>query len=252
MSDPKQSATVAAEAKGNSVTQILRAPNMDGQFLMVGNLIGALVGRLYNSGTLEKAKDAEKLLRSNIDKLSDTGNSIMDKGNKDPYAPNMDSLFKILYDTAAKGYCPNYQNIFQESVYNSIVSARRQQKNIITFSNRYNISIPMTTAVSIRSSQTIAAVSSYTRTAEQARQFMWEASLNYQIKIGDLFEKTYMDFETIGGEMVAGSATGAANLSQSLRQTAAMDIGDWSALVGMVALLLPELLKCWNLTGCWT
>lgn len=250
MSDPKQSATNAADSRGNSITQIYRAPDMDGQFLMVGNLIGALIGRLYSSGTLDKAKDAEKVLRNDVDKLSDTGNHLIDKGNKDPYETNLDDLFKIIHDTARQGYCPNYQNIFNESVYTATVNARRQQKNLISFSNRYNINLPITTAVSIRSAQVTATTASYTKAAEQARQFMWEASLNYQYKVSALYEKTYMDFESVGGEMIAGAATGAANLSQSLRQTAAMDIGDFSTLLGMIALIIPEFLKCWDLTSC--
>ena len=229
---------------GQALVQQYIPKQNNGQWMAVGSMIGTIFGRLYDSGTLDKAKDAETTWRKLTDLVQQTGTTefttnatlLLEPANK---------LWQDLAAFAEKGYCPDYQYLLNNAVATATAATDTQLRASKLDATRYNVGLNANVSLELRLARVTAIVGSVTVANEQARQFMWSANSDLLLKGATAIETARIHRLTLGGELVAGAGENFANLAQSLRQTAAMDVGDWSSFGSILGVILP-LLFAWG------
>lgn len=227
-------------------------PKQDnGQWMAFGSMIGTIIGRMYDSGTLDKAKQAETTWRTLTDLVKDTGTAEMTT-NAQLLLDPANKLWQELASFAETGYCPDYQYLLNNAVQTANVAFDTQLRAAKLDASRYSTGLNSNVAVSLRAARVAAIVGSTVVASEKARQFMWSASGDMLMKGSTAIETARQNRVRLGGLMVAGAGQNYANLAQSLRQTAAMDVGEWSTFGAMLGVLLPILFEfaCDPKVGC--
>ena len=72
--------TGSTQVNANHIIQYPRQPKMDdGKWIAIGSLLGALLGKFADNGTLNKAKEAENKWKAINEQLADKGREIWGK-----------------------------------------------------------------------------------------------------------------------------------------------------------------------------
>lgn len=229
-----------AAGQGASAIQNNYPVQKNGLWMAMASVVGSITGRLYSSGTLDRAKDAEKIWRQLTDALRDKGQDVFgSSGTPQDYA---DDILKALHDFAKEGYCPDYLSILSTAVQAASIQFDTQMGAMKRQAGRFNTGLNANVELEVRMQKAAAVVLAYATSAESARQFMWSA--NY-----DMFHGTAETFENIknqrielGADLIASAGQNYANLAQSLRQTAAMDSGGVEAIISVLGTLIPMFL----------
>lgn len=236
---------------GSSIVQQYIPKQNNGQWMAIGSIVGSIFGRLYDSGTLAKAQDAETIWRTLTDTVKDRGVSEFTT-HADVLLTCNDALWVDLCAFAEKGYCPDYRRILNNARSAAAAAFDTQTRSALRQANRYGTGLNADVLVKLRIGEASSVVTAYAMAAEQARQFMWTSNYDMLRTAAAGVESARMGRITTGGELVAAAGQNYANVAQSLRQTAAMDVGDYATLGSLLGVVLPLLFQygCSPTSGC--
>lgn len=213
----------------------------NGMWMSIASIVGSVAGRAFNSGVLDKAKDAENVWRGMADVLKDKGIQVM--GESDVPRQWADDILQQLYNFAKTGYCPDYLNILNNAVQAAAIQFDAQIGGMKRQAGRFNTGLNANVELEHRMQQSAAIVLAYSTTAESARQFMWSANYDMLHGTAEEIEKIKNDRIQLGSDLIASTGQNYANIAQSFRQTAAMDAGDIAMFTSLLGTLIPMFLS---------
>lgn len=249
--NPTNTAAMEGTSANSQIVQQYLPKQNNGQWVAMGSMVGTIAGMLYDSGTLDSAKDAEKTWRTLTDDIMNAGVNELTTHAAALTTCN-DTLWQKLCDFASTGYCPDYQFVLNTAVATARASLETQLRSLRINSQRYNVGQNADVQTRLRSAQMMAIVSSVVSANEKNRQFAWTANWDMLHTAARDVEEARLRRIELGGALVAGAGQNYANLAQSLRQTAAMDVGDLATLGAMLGVILPILIAfgCDPKIGC--
>lgn len=211
--------TGSTQVNANHIIQYPRQPKMDdGKWIAIGSLLGALLGKFADNGTLRKAKDAEDKWKVINEQLADKGRELWgkmlkeeseaDKADNDlenQYDWNIarrdeelgrahaldncnDSIHDKICAYAQCGYIPDYDGISARIKADVAAQTKKQREQLCKNLNRYSARqcCGIETALSTAAISTTVGALYKAREDERARAFQINEGLLF--KAGELME----------------------------------------------------------------
>lgn len=205
--------TGSTQVNANHIIQYPRQPKMDdGKWIAIGSLLGALLGKFADNGTINKAKDAEGKWKVINEQLADKGREIWgrmpneateaDKADNDlenQYDWNIarrddelgraqklddcnDNIHEKICEFASCGYTPDYDGITARIKADVASQTKKQREQMCKSLNRYSAN----QCCGIETALATAAISTTVGALYKARED--ERSRAFQITEGLLFK----------------------------------------------------------------
>lgn len=200
--------------------QYPRPPRNDsGKFAALGSALGALIGRMANSGKLSLAGDAEAKWREANDKLYARGETEWAYGdNQRTLADNIevhikeradliesrgdheythalkieqcaDDLHVRLCAYAMCGYRADYQGILNRIRAETQIQTEVRIREVRESADRYNTGLNADVSCDLQRAGMLASVMASTKAFEDERQFMWKMNNELVMRAADTVEK---------------------------------------------------------------
>jgi hypothetical protein len=200
--------------------QYPRPPRNDsGKFAALGSALGALIGRMANSGRLSAASDAEDKWRTLNDKLYDRGEKewlygddqrtlagqidvrIRDRDDKGFLRSDHeydravsleecnDALHERLCAYALCGYRADYQGIMNRIRAETNIQLESRIREMKEHADRYNTGVNADVFCDMQRAAMLTSVMASTKAFEDERQFMWKINNELIFRAADTVEK---------------------------------------------------------------
>lgn len=211
----------ATQVNANHIIQYPRQPKMDdGKWIAIGSLLGALLGKMANKNTIDKAKDAEAKWRELNDALYNKGREMWnmmpdekaeaDKadndleahydwnvGRRDAEAARAmkldncsDSLYEKICQFSQCGYTPDYDGIKSRIMADVAQQSKKRREELCKNLNRYSVSQCCGIETAIATSAMSTTVGALYKAREDERARAWQINEGLLFKAAELVEKT--------------------------------------------------------------
>lgn len=214
------SAPGATQVNANHIIQYPRQPKRDdGKWIAVGSLLGSLLGKFAESGTINKAKDAEKKWAEINERLRDKGfdfwnkmpseRSTADDADTDlanQYTWNVDqrnaelaraeklddcndSLHEKVCKFAQCGYTPDYDGIKSRIMADVATQTKKARAEMCKSLNRYSARACCGIETALATTSIATSVGALYKAREDERSRSWQINEGLLFKAVELMEK---------------------------------------------------------------
>ena len=211
--------TGSTQVNANHIIQYPRQPKMDdGKWIAIGSLLGALLGKFADNGTLNKAKDAENKWKAINEQLADKGRELWgkmpneaaeaDKADNDlenQYDWNIarrddelrraqqldacnDAIHEKLCSFALCGYTPDYDGITARIKADVAAQTKKQREQLCKSLNRYSARQCCGIETALATAAISTTVGALYKAREDERARAWQINEGLLFKAGELIE----------------------------------------------------------------
>lgn len=212
--------TGSTQVNANHIIQYPKQPKYtDGKWISLGSLLGALLGKFAEKGSIDKAKDAEKNWAKINQQLHDKGNelwglapkerSLADKADADlenHHSWNVaqrdaetnraekldncnDDLHKKMCQFATCGYTPDYDGITSRIKADVAKQLKASRQQLTKGLNRYSVKQCCGVETALATSAIATTVSALYKAREDERSRAWQINEQMIYKTAELMER---------------------------------------------------------------
>lgn len=213
--------TGSTQVNANHIIQYPKQPKYtDGKWISLGSLLGALIGKFAEKGSIDKAKDAERNWSKINQQLHDKGNELWgyapdEKSRADDADADLenhhrwnigqrdaelaraeqldacnDTLHEKLCQFATCGYTPDYDGITSRIKADVAGQTKKAREQLTKNLNRYSVRQCCNVETALATSAIATTVSALYKAREDERSRAWQINEQMLYKTAELMERT--------------------------------------------------------------
>lgn len=214
------SAPGATQVNANHIIQYPRQPKMDdGKWISVASLVGAIIGKFANGGSIDKAESAENRWKDINEQLAAKGRAMFDRmpnelsfadkadndlenqynwnisqrDNELRRAEELDNCNNLLHEKicsfASCGYVPDYDGIKSRIMADVESQLNKSRKALYRGLNRYSARLCCNIETSLATTAISTTVSALYKAREDERARAWQINEGLLFKAGEMMEQ---------------------------------------------------------------